>query len=116
MNSVRNPAACVAAGLLLVTLAVAIPDLSARAAGNDDGEFGVLFVAPGVEETFYSCTACHSERIIAQQGLSRKHWDETFEWMVEEQGMDEIDEPDRTVILDYLEKHYNEDRPNFPGR
>lgn len=112
MTIIRNTVACAAAGLLL---AVAAPDRPAGAAGNDDSEFGVLFVAPGVEETFYACTACHSERIIAQQGLSRKHWDETFEWMVEEQGMDEIEEPDRTIILDYLEKHYNEDRPNFPG-
>lgn len=114
MNIVRNRVACAAAGLLLATLAAATTEQSARAA--DDAEFGVLFVAPGVEETFYACTACHSERIIAQQGLSRKHWDETFEWMVEEQDMDEIEEPDRTIILDYLAKHYNEDRPNFPGR
>ena len=81
---------------------------------EEDPEFGVLKVAPGVEETFYACTACHSEMIVAQQGLTREHWDESFEWMVEEQGMSEIDEPDRTIILDYLAKHYNEDRPNFP--
>lgn len=114
MNIVRNSAAGAAVGLLFTALAVATSAQSAKAA--DDAEFGVLFVAPGVEETFYACTACHSERIIAQQGLSLKHWDETFEWMVEEQGMDEIEEPDRTIILDYLAKHYNEDRPNFPGR
>lgn len=81
---------------------------------EEEPEFGVLKVAPGVEETFYACTACHSEMIVAQQGLTREHWDESFEWMVEEQGMSEIDEPDRTIILDYLAKHYNEDRPNFP--
>jgi len=114
MNIVGKTAARAAAGLFFAALAVATFEQSAKAA--DDSEFGVLFVAPGVEETFYACTACHSERIIAQQGLSRKHWDETFEWMVEEQGMDEIEEPDRTIILDYLAKHYNEDRPNFPGQ
>ena len=52
--------------------------------------------------------------IIAQQGLTRSGWDEMLVWMVEEQGMYEIEEPDRTVILDYLSTHYNEDRPNFP--
>lgn len=77
-------------------------------------EFGVLFDAPGVEATFYACTACHSERIVAQQGLTRDEWDELFEWMVEEQGMAEIEEPERTEILDYLAAHYNIDRPNFP--
>ena len=77
-------------------------------------EYGQLFVARGVEETFIYCTPCHSEMIVAQQGKTRDHWDELFDWMVEEQGMSEISEPERTIILDYLAEHYNEDRPNFP--
>lgn len=81
---------------------------------EEEYEFGVLFDAPGVETTYYACAGCHSERIVAQQGLTREHWDELLEWMVEEQGMYEIEEPDRTEILDYLAAHYNEDRPNFP--
>lgn len=86
-------------------------------AADDDqpieGDFGRLKVAPGVEATFYACTACHSEMIVAQQGLTREGWNETLEWMVDEQGMDEIAEPERTEILDYLATHYNEDRPNL---
>ena len=81
---------------------------------EEEYEFGLLFDAPGVETTYYACIACHSEMIVAQQGLTRNEWDEMFEWMVEEQGMSEIEEPDRTAILDYLAKHYNTDRPNFP--
>lgn len=81
---------------------------------DEDYEFGVLFDAEGVETTFYACTACHSEMIVAQQGLARDEWDQMLEWMVEEQGMYEIEEPDRTEILDYLAEHYNIDRPNFP--
>lgn len=80
----------------------------------EEPEYGVLKVAEGVDVTYYTCTACHSEMIIAQQGLSREHWDDMLVWMVEEQGMSEIDEPDRSQILDYLAAHYNEDRPNFP--
>jgi cytochrome c len=83
---------------------------------DDEPEFGVLYVADGVEPTYYACTPCHSEMIVAQQGLSRVHWEELLEWMVEEQGMNEIEEPDRTAILDYLAEHYSEDRPNFPKR
>lgn len=78
------------------------------------GEFGVLKVAPGVEETFYNCTACHSEHIVAQQGMTRAHWADLMVWMREEQGMHEIPEAELDVILDYLAEHYNEDRPNFP--
>ncbi|EEE37487.1 cytochrome c-552 [Rhodobacteraceae bacterium KLH11] len=87
---------------------------SSAETAQEDYEFGVLFDAPGVEETFYACGACHSEMIVAQQGLTRNGWEEMLEWMVDEQGMSEIDEPDYSVILEYLSTHYGEDRPNFP--
>lgn len=82
--------------------------------GDEEPEYGVLVDKPGAEETYIYCAACHSERIVAQQGLTRKDWVELLEWMVDEQEMDEIEEPDYTIILDYLTKHYNTDRPNFP--
>jgi cytochrome c len=78
-------------------------------------EFGLLIEVAGVENTYYTCSACHSEMIVAQQGLTRDGWDELIEWMVEEQGMSELDEPDLTEILDYLAANYNIDRPNFPN-
>ncbi len=90
--------------------------LAAASAGADESEFGVLHPAPGVEETFYACTACHSEMIVAQQGLSRKHWDELIDWMIEEQGMVAPEPEERATILDYLAENYGEDRPNFPRR
>ncbi|MCP4005913.1 MAG: cytochrome c family protein, partial [bacterium] len=37
-------------------------------------------------------------------------------WMIEEQGMAKIPEPDNSIVLDYLEANYNEDRPNFSQR
>lgn len=97
--------AMLAAVALMLTLG------SSRA---DDPEFGVLFVAEGVEETYYACVACHSEMIVAQQGLTRADWDELLDWMVEEQGMNELDPEERDTILDYLAAHYNTARPNFP--
>ena len=78
-------------------------------------DFGIMFVAPGASETFDACTPCHSERIVAQQGLTREQWDELLDWMVEEQEMEPVDASLRTVILDYLGEHYGPDRPNFPG-
>jgi cytochrome c len=85
-------------------------------AAASDTDYGLLVDAPGVAETHAYCTPCHSEMIVVQQGKTRKHWADLFEGMVEEQGMAEIDEPDRSIVLDYLEVHYNEDRPNFPRR
>lgn len=62
---------------------------------------------PGREEVFHSCNACHSLRIVTQQGMSRSRWDATLDWMVEEQGMTEIsDQATRDRILDYLSTHF----------
>jgi cytochrome c len=83
-------------------------------AGEED--FGLLVSGEGVEETFYACTACHSEMIVVQQGKTREDWDKLFDWMIEEQGMAEMDAAEREIVLDYLAEHYNTDRPNFPGR
>ncbi len=80
----------------------------------EESEFGVLVVAEGVEDTYYNCIACHSEMIIAQQGLTREAWDELLVWMVDEQGMPELDPETHEIVLDYLAAHYNVDRPNFP--
>ncbi|MFT6558448.1 c-type cytochrome [Sneathiella sp.] len=77
-------------------------------------EYGLLINKPGAEETFNYCTACHSERIVAQQGLTETGWEELLEWMVDEQEMEPIDEPDRSLIIKYLTENYNLDRPNFP--
>ena len=79
-------------------------------------DFGLLVDAPGVEKTQAYCTSCHSDMIIVQQGKTRKRWDDALTWMTEEQGMVDIQDPDRSSILDYLETNYNEDRPNFPKR
>lgn len=97
------------AGLMAATLVSPV-----FASDDDEPEYGVLIDKPGAEETFIYCAACHSERIVAQQGLDRKGWEELFVWMVEEQEMEPIEEPDYTIVLDYLTKHYNVDRPNFP--
>ena len=78
-----------------------------------EAEFGVLVTAEGAEVTYAYCVACHSERLVAQQGLTRKRWSALLDWMIEEHGMTVIDEPDLGGILDYLVNKYGPDRPNF---
>lgn len=87
---------------------------SGEESASAEQDFGQLFVAEGVEETYYTCTACHSEMIVAQQGKTRDGWKKLLVWMVEEQGMSELPEDELDVILDYLAAHYGPDRPNFP--
>ena len=57
------------------------------------------------------CAACHSFALVRQQRLSREVWDEVLTWMVEEQGMPELDAPDRARVLEYLSRVYGIDRP-----
>ena len=78
--------------------------------GEDAGDWDGLPPGSGREEVYYTCQACHSLAIVKQQGLSRESWDETLVWMVEEQGMPEIDPEERDRILDYLSNVFGENR------
>ena len=60
----------------------------------------------GRDETFYSCTACHNFKLVAQQGMSRRQWDETLTVMTQRHGMPPLDDKDREVVLNYLESAY----------
>ena len=84
--------------------------------GRQPPDLGILVAGEGAEETHAYCTACHSERIVAQQGLTRADWEELLEEMVEENGMNPIEEPDLGRVVSYLATHYGPDRPNFPSR
>ncbi len=70
--------------------------------GIDVEDFAGLAAGPGREEVFYACSTCHSLRLVTQQRLARDIWDETLAWMVEEQGMPELEADEREIILDYL--------------
>jgi hypothetical protein len=101
-------AAAVLATATLVLAGFLAPAGRGAAAQED---FGGLPEAPGREEVFYLCDACHSIRLVTQQRLSRQRWDQLLDWMVEEQGMPELAPEDRGLILDYLATHYGQDVP-----
>lgn len=99
---------------LVMTVSILALVPFAVTAAEDDSEYGVFVDKPGVEEAYAYCSACHSERLVAQNGLTRDGWIELMEWMVDEQEMDPVEEPDYKRVLDYLTKNYGIDRPNFP--
>ncbi|MEC7641275.1 MAG: hypothetical protein VYC17_03880 [Nitrospinota bacterium] len=49
-----------------------------------------------------NCTACHSTKIILQNGMTRERWDEMITWMQEKQGLWKLENGVREKILDYL--------------
>jgi cytochrome c len=69
-------------------------------------DFEGLPPGPGREEVFYLCAACHSLKLVTQQGLPRDRWDELLVWMIEKQGMPQVDGKERDLVLDYLAAHY----------
>jgi hypothetical protein len=69
---------------------------------------------PNRDDAFYFCTACHSFKLVAAQGMSRDRWDESLTWMVTRHNMPDVQGEDRRKILDYLEKAFPE-RPNPRG-
>ena len=75
---------------------------------------GILVAGQGAAETYAHCIACHSVRLVAQQGLTRRGWEEVVELMMEEHGMAPIESPYLERVLDYLSTHYGPDRPNYP--
>jgi hypothetical protein len=60
----------------------------------------------GRDDTFYACTACHNFKLVAQQGMSRRQWDEIITLMTQRHGMPPLDDKDREVVLNYLEAAY----------
>jgi mono/diheme cytochrome c family protein len=63
------------------------------------------------------CSGCHSLQLVTQQGMPRKKWDQLLDWMVEQQGMPQLDPSTEAAILDYLDAHYGvPDAPQDPTR
>ena len=75
-----------------------------------DPEFDNLPIAPGMEETFYSCTACHSSQTFQQMRLTDARWEYLWDWMIREQGMIDYGEETRTAVLGYLKQHFSSER------
>ncbi len=81
-----------------------------HAQAPDDPDYRAMPEGEGRDLAYIYCSACHSLKLVTQQGLDRDDWDEVFVWMVDEQGMPETPEPDRTRLLDYLAEFYGPDR------
>ncbi len=69
----------------------------------------------GRDDTFYACTACHNFKLVAQQGFSRRQWEETLVLMTEKHGMPALDAKDRETVLNYLETAYPPTARAAPG-
>ncbi len=103
---IRWPAlvATVALALMLSAAHAIIGNETSRAETDELARLG-LPPDTGRDEVEAYCGGCHSLRLVVQQGLSREAWQETIEWMVEEQAMEPMEPDDHKLVLDYLAKH-----------
>lgn len=80
--------------------------------GVAEEDWAGLPAGEGREDVFYTCQACHSLRTVLQQRLYRDVWDETLQWMIEEQGMPEPEPEEYARILNYLGTYLSPDSVN----
>ncbi len=86
-----------------VTLAVTPFADAQRAQPKDPEDAPELYPAhPNRDDAFYACVACHSFKIVAQQGMSRERWDESLTWMTTRHSMPKLEGKDRENVLNYL--------------
>ena len=95
--------------LAAVAAAVCLSGTDPGAVSADD-DYGGLPPGEGRDEVFGLCGACHSMKLVAQQGLSRSTWGEVLVLMVEDHEMAELEPEDERLVLNYLEKFYGPDR------
>lgn len=104
-HSVRNGIVAAVAAAMLVVI-VAAPAAQAQTFTPRDESPEEFPAGQGRDETFNACTACHGFKLVAQQGLNRRQWEESLDWMTVKHGMPKLDDADRKVVLDYLEATY----------
>ncbi len=107
---VKDPGARAAIIAWIATRNPSPPDWITPSSGMKVKSAGDGILTPGenMELVAAICSACHSLHMVAQQGLSRKRWDKMLDWMIEEQGMEELDDDVREAVLDYLSKYYGQ--------
>ena len=99
---VRN---VLAAGLALAALSLLLGAASMRAqqfvpSTENPEDFPP---GPGRDDTFYTCTACHGFKLVAQQGMSRRLWEESLQLMYDKYKMPPLPPKEREIVLNYLE-------------
>ena len=106
-----------AAGLALAVIALSAGDGRAQSAqfvprDETPEEFPA---GTGRDDTFYACTACHGFKLVAQQGMTRRQWEDSLQWMTDRHRMSPLPEKEMKIVLDYLEATFPPRAP-APGR
>lgn len=107
-----RPAGVFAVGAALALFVLPVLEAAAQATRQRPAEETPEQYPPGQhrDDTFYFCTGCHGFKIVAQQGMSRERWNETFDFMVKRHNMLDVQGELREQMLDYLAQAFPERR------
>ena len=93
MRATLTAAGVALAAALFLTGAVAAQQFVPREENPEDFPPG-----PGRDDTFYACTACHGFKLVAQQGMNRRQWQESIELMVSRHNMPPLPPKEQAVV------------------
>ena len=62
----------------------------------------------GYEETFNTCTVCHSAQLVMTQNRNAIGWNQSIDTMIKERGMMAPDAQTRTKIVEYLATNFGD--------
>ncbi|HWM83537.1 MAG TPA: hypothetical protein VNQ56_15865 [Pseudolabrys sp.] len=96
-------AARIARQLSLAAAVLLVAGAAARAQDEAPEDYPA---GAGRDDTFYACTACHGFKLVAQQGMNRRQWNESIDLMISKHGMPAPEAAERNIILDYLEASF----------
>jgi hypothetical protein len=100
MKTATHSAGAILAALLLAAL---LSTASAQSFTPRDESPEDFPAGAGRDDTFYACTACHGFKLIAQQGMNRRQWEDSINWMTEKHNMPRLEGKERETVLNYLE-------------
>ena len=111
---IRRVARVIASLLLAAAIADAAlaqaPQFAPRDENPEDYPVGA-----GRDDTFYACTACHNFKLVAQQGMTRRQWEDSLQWMTDRHGMSPLPAKEQKIVLDYLESTFPPRQPAGRG-
>lgn len=85
-----------------------------RAAFDPRDAFSGLPRTEGHEQIFYSCSACHSLRLVMAQQKDAAGWNAMLDLMIERHGMAPPEPKDRSAMTAYLAAHFGPSAPPAP--
>ncbi len=98
---------------LLVAVGAGLPSAQQFVPGDENPED--FPAGEGRDDAFYACTACHGFKLVAQQGMNRRQWEESIDLMVKRHNMPPLPPKEQETVLNYLETVFPPRAPASPG-